>query len=114
MKIRGRRYYQANHERQLSLALIRRKRAYFEKRNIINKIKNIPCKDCGKIYPYYVMDFDHRDKNDKINDISKMARSSLNNLMKEIAKCDIVCANCHRIRTFAKHAELAKVVTAHV
>ena len=31
----------------------------------IKEAKNIPCQDCGVKYPYYVMDFDHRNSNEK-------------------------------------------------
>lgn len=68
------------------------------------RLKSItPCMDCQKTYPYYVMDFDHRDGKKKIDGISRLIRSeSLSVVMSEIAKCDIVCANCHRIRTMTR------------
>ena len=56
-----------------------------------------PCMDCGVNYPSYVMDFDHREN--KEFDISLSHRVSEARLEAEIAKCDIVCSNCHRIRT---------------
>ena len=67
----------------------------------IREIKNVPCKDCGKKYPPYVMDFDHRDKTKKICVISGIAKTGMSweKILKEVAKCDIVCANCHRMRT---------------
>ena len=102
MKIRGRFYYHANHDRQLKLALIRRKRAYYEKREIVNSLKEVPCADCGKRYPCYVMDFDHKNRNDKLSDIPHAMSWSLEKIRKEISKCDVVCANCHRIRTYGK------------
>lgn len=114
MKSRGRQYYHRNHARQLALALKRRRRAYKEKRHFINLSKNKPCVDCGVRYPQYVMDFDHNDSKDKINDVAYMvARNwSLEKIKKEVAKCEVVCANCHRMRTFKRQAEVAKVVTA--
>lgn len=71
-------------------------------RELIQKIKEQPCSDCGKIFPYYVMDFDHLDPSTKINSISIMIqqRASSSKLMNEIAKCEVVCAVCHRIRSF--------------
>ena len=59
-----------------------------------------PCITCGEDDPV-VLDFDHRDGNTKIGNISDMARFSLglDTLMKEIKKCDVLCANCHRRRT---------------
>ncbi len=68
----------------------------------IKKLKTeTPCADCGKFYPSYVMDFDH--KYNKKFLISRSVSSGIHTLDKikeEISKCDIVCANCHRIRTF--------------
>lgn len=61
--------------------------------------KDIPCKDCGVIYPPYVMDFDHRELDKKIYGVSDMHFYSLEKLETEIEKCDLVCANCHRERT---------------
>lgn len=114
MKTRGRDYYHLNHERQLKLALIRRHRAYNIKRKYINEAKNRACADCGLKYPYFVMDFDHKDRRDKINDVAYMATRnwSLEKIKNEVNKCEVVCANCHRIRTYGKYAKVAKVVTA--
>lgn len=61
--------------------------------------------DCGEIYPPWVMDFDHRDGEVKIRSISYMAignTSSFAKIKQEIAKCDLVCANCHRQRTYSR------------
>lgn len=67
-------------------------------REIIREAKAVPCADCGQRYPYYVMDFDHRE--DKVIIVSKLPeRGSVAKLLAEIAKCDVVCANCHRERT---------------
>jgi hypothetical protein len=59
-----------------------------------------PCMDCGRKYPYYVMDFDHT-RGVKIDGISRMIRmaKTVEWLQTEIDKCDLVCANCHRERT---------------
>jgi hypothetical protein len=105
MKFRGRKYYHDNRERQLSLALARRHKAYLEKRKFINKIKDKPCADCGIKYPYYVMDLDHKRGTNKINDVGYMTSRnwSLEKIKREAGKCEVVCANCHRIRTFRKY-----------
>lgn len=63
--------------------------------------KEKPCADCGVSYPYYVMDFDHLgDKEFNISEYT--AKYGWARLKKEIDKCDVVCANCHRIRTFSR------------
>ena len=69
-------------------------------REYIKKYKtNRPCADCGIQYPYYVMDFDHQ--SDKLFTIGSAAgNKSLKAIKEEIEKCEVVCANCHRQRTF--------------
>lgn len=66
-------------------------------------LKNVPCMDCGGVFPPCVMDFDHRDPSTKTKRFRSpgmmAARTSLAEFEAEIAKCDLVCANCHRIRT---------------
>ena len=59
-----------------------------------------PCISCGEADPI-VLDFDHRDPSEKSMNVSDMIRClfSLDTLREEIAKCDVLCANCHRRRT---------------
>ena len=72
-----------------------------ECREFIRQAKSKPCADCGKVYPPYVMDFDHV-RGRKIAHIgSGRFQSAPHALRREIAKCDVVCSNCHRFRTFA-------------
>jgi hypothetical protein len=64
----------------------------------LRKAKDVPCADCQKKYPFFVMDFDHRE--DKRFSVGQLVyRGSWKRLLTEIAKCDVVCANCHRERT---------------
>lgn len=60
-----------------------------------------PCTDCGKFFPGVCLDYDHRDVNTKIENISILMANSAptEKILAEIAKCDIVCACCHRLRT---------------
>lgn len=58
--------------------------------------------DCGGRFPYYVMDLDHlRDKKFNLSDVSRHAHSIVK-VKKEIEKCEVVCSNCHRVRTFTR------------
>lgn len=59
-----------------------------------------PCTDCGNFYPACVMEFDHIDDN-KLFNISKFHEhtKTIADIQNEIMKCELVCANCHRIRT---------------
>lgn len=59
-----------------------------------------PCADCNNFYPFYVMDFDHQtEKSFNIAEYSRYG-ASFQSLLTEIAKCELVCANCHRERTW--------------
>jgi len=72
--------------------------------DFINDIKSKnPCKDCGKKYPFYIMEFDHRNPNTKRDAVSKLRRHcSHKTISKEIAKCDLLCSNCHQARTYLR------------
>ena len=71
------------------------------------KYSGIPCMDCGRVFLFYAMDFDHRPE-----EVKSFGVSTKNNLLatpdriavleKEIAKCDLVDATCHRIRTYER------------
>lgn len=67
-----------------------------------------PCMDCGNLYPPYVMDFDHRGDEEKYDNVSHLTRSSLRRVKEEIAKCDLVCSNCHRERTHQRRVSSAE------
>lgn len=74
---------------------------YDRRRQWINNIKNVPCIDCGGIFPPECMDFHHRDPKQKVMSIGQNIKLGLSRLIAEIEKCDIICANCHRIRSKA-------------
>lgn len=65
------------------------------------------CTDCKQAYPYYVLQFDHvPERGDKKFTISIATRNSSvtpEELLEEIKKCDIVCANCHFKRTYERN-----------
>ena len=94
-----RRYYDRN--REVYLEKNRRKRERL--RSMVRELKSRPCADCGGEFPFYVMDFDHREGEEKTAHVAMLTSSlSLKRLLKEIAKCDLVCANCHRVRTYKR------------
>lgn len=105
MKERGRLYYSINIERQRELAKERKKKYALERKKFIHSLKKKPCMDCGKIYPPWVMDFDHRVGTIKLGSLGSIYKSKLWTFEKikiEIEKCDLVCANCHRQRTYER------------
>jgi len=74
------------------------------KKDLREKITSIkegsPCFDCGISYPYYVMQFDHTSDDKEFNIGSAVILGiGEQRLLEEIAKCDLVCANCHCQRT---------------
>lgn len=60
------------------------------------------CVDCGYDAHVEALEFDHLPGNEKVSDIARLvglSRTSKSRLLAEIAKCEVVCANCHRVRT---------------
>lgn len=88
-------------KKDYSTNLIRWKRRDEKATNFLWELKNKPCADCGNTYHPVCMDFDHRDPSKKVSDIAKL-RHNKKILSEEIEKCDIVCSNCHRLRTHNK------------
>lgn len=79
------------------------RRKYFDKVKMFVRAQkdNKPCMDCGVVYPFYVLHFDHRGDDPKVFMLSQAA--SITKAKKELAKCDLVCANCHAARTHFRH-----------
>jgi hypothetical protein len=66
------------------------------------KLDHSICTDCNVSYPPYVLDFDHlRDKEFGISRAIYRG-TALAKIKQEIKKCEIVCANCHRVRTYER------------
>ena len=77
---------------------IAKQKAYLAK--YIQDLKEkTPCMDCKYNYPYYVMDFDHVRGKKQANVMELVPSLSKKKIDEEIAKCEVVCSNCHRIRT---------------
>lgn len=88
-------YYLENKSNQM----LRNKRFRNLLQDKIKKIKeSSPCKDCGNFYQSCQMDFDHLE-NKKFNISENYFRVSWKKLSQEMDKCELVCANCHRLRT---------------
>ncbi len=67
----------------------------------LGQLKAKPCMDCGRIRPAPAMDFDHV-RGEKMRSVSSMWSWHRDKVLDEIAKCDLVCCICHRIRTQAR------------
>lgn len=91
-------HYQNNKDREKSRLAINRKRRQAEVRLLLNELKDFPCADCGNRYKPWQIDFDHV-HGTKMANIARMLTASDVQIMDEVAKCEVVCANCHRDRT---------------
>jgi len=69
-------------------------------------LKNKPCADCGGQFHPAAMTFDHLPGTTKRADVATLViRSSISVARAEIAKCELVCANCHAIRTYERREQ---------
>lgn len=95
----------------------KQQRGYKKKRDglqaLVNELKSKPCSDCGGTFDPICMDFDHRPNEKKVGSIASIVASRNEpRLRAEIAKCDLVCANCHRLRT--KRRREQRITTARL
>ena len=76
---------------------------------LLKRLRGVPCLDCGATFPAFVMEFDHRDARTKRALVTHMpGRASDRRILEEVAKCDIVCSNCHPNRIFARRQQNAR------
>jgi len=61
-----------------------------------------PCSDCGGVFHHAAMQWDHLPGTTKRREVSNMVLTGFRRetILDEIAKCELVCANCHAVRTF--------------
>ena len=78
-------------------------------RYLIAYFLNHPCADCGEADPI-VLEFDHL-KDKAFNIGASLSGRSWASILDEIAKCDVVCANCHRRRTARRKGSLRALIT---
>lgn len=67
-------------------------------------LKTGPCVDCTRSFNPWQMDFDHLPGTDKDRAVSEMVRAgcSKERILEEIKKCELICACCHRDRTYQR------------
>jgi hypothetical protein len=70
----------------------------------VNALKAGPCTDCGGTFPPECMDFDHVRGRKQFNVGRYISGRSWATVLTEIAKCELVCANCHRTRSKNRRA----------
>jgi hypothetical protein len=106
----GKEHYTANRQRYIDQAA-KVKRRLMRERTIylIEYFKTHPCVDCEEMDPV-VLEFDHlRDKSFDIG--PALSRRCWRDILEEMEKCEVVCANCHRRRTARRRGALRAVLT---
>jgi hypothetical protein len=58
------------------------------------------CVECKDSFPWYVLEYDHLNGKKFSIFESRLTRFDEEVLLDEIAKCELVCVNCHRLRTY--------------
>lgn len=76
----------------------RRKNISINRTYVLFYLKEHPCVDCGDAR-LPVLDFDHVMGKKQFCISYMITHHSLNNVLKEIAKCEVRCSNCHRMKT---------------
>lgn len=91
-----RRWYEANKDLQMERNKIRRQKV----KDSFHEYKSSnPCTDCGNFFISCVMEFDHIDDNKEHNIARLVNLGQKGKAWNEIEKCELVCANCHRVRS---------------
>jgi hypothetical protein len=106
----GKEHYLANRQKYID-AEAQRKRARAESRTrwLVEFFESHPCVDCGEADPV-VLEFDHlRDKLFEVT--NQFASRNWQEILDEIEKCEVVCANCHRRRTARRSRSLRFVLS---
>lgn len=96
-----REHYLANKELYIARAEVSKRKLRLERMKLLLAyFEDNPCTDCGETDPV-VLEFDHL--RDKLFDIgTAFAGRRWADVLAEIGKCEVVCANCHRRRTVAR------------
>jgi hypothetical protein len=66
------------------------------------------CLDCGEKFPHYVYDFHHVNPDEKEITPAKLFGRYWHNIVAELDKCVLLCANCHRIRHYSNETSISE------
>lgn len=102
-------HYWANAEYYRAKASRRQSELLLAHRAALAPLKASACTDCGRVFPPCAMDFDHvrGDKRFNIADAWMRGKGALHG---ELAKCELVCSNCHRERTQRRRSALRQAM----
>lgn len=101
-------WYEENKDKHIQAAAVHSKKRKDRILALVWKLKSGPCMDCHKKYHPICMDFDHPDPSNKTMAVSQMIMwgKSEESIFEEIDKCELVCSNCHRLRTHLRLCSL--------
>ena len=94
-------HYEENSKYYKNKARVHTKRYQKKARQVIYEFKlGNPCVQCGEGDPR-VLEFNHVDPSNKSHNVAEMVKAgySVTSILKEVEKCEVLCANCHRIQT---------------
>lgn len=97
-------WYHRNKARHMKCAVANNKRYLARNQATVRSyLQTHPCVDCGESDPI-VLEFDHVDGDTKDRTVAKMVRDGVSEakLQREMDKCVVRCANCHRRKTAAE------------
>lgn len=81
---------------------------FIRRKRLIDRFRDRPCYDCHGSFDLWQMEFDHT-RGDKKFNITTGLTTPLKVLLEEIAKCDVVCANCHKTRTYKRNQQRRRI-----
>lgn len=101
-------HYQANIEKYKAASRLSRD----QKRAALRTLKDVPCADCGESHDPSVMDFHHNEDEHKVHNVSwLLVNRGWKTVLDEVAKCVVLCANCHRYRHIHRGTETRTLST---
>ncbi len=97
-------WYNANRQKRIEYSIKWRAESHLFKRAFLDSLKmQLGCADCGYNEHSYAMDFDHCEGKKEYSLASNsMLDRNWEALLTELSKCDVLCANCHRVRTYER------------
>ena len=105
VKVYDREYYHAGGNERRKTKRDHSKAIYSRNKAFVRDLLNSRCCNaCGET-DHIVLEFHHRPDESKLNNVTDMMSLSIETIETEIAKCDILCANCHRRLHYYKRIE---------
>ena|ERR1041385_2202337 len=97
-------YYRKNKSRFIEKNRRNKNRQRRRRRAILLENKRRQCADCGGTFHPWVMEFDQRESSIKEAVVANLVSKGCTDarVVEEMSKCDVVCANCRRMRTYSR------------